>query len=216
MLSYTTIDDGDIAHYNGDGAILNPAYQATMGSSTTAPEYYVETVSGSVLLDHDRLFNLSESGTQVILPANSVANVYLRLVDGASTQRIGKVVFGISNSIRHDAGWTAKLSYSMDDTDINPQNISDWTDFYLWPEDGSFTADQQFDHMDHVPLCREVKWLKLMLGNSSASTAQFDKFLAHPFPLLVELFRLLHQRGCIIGHRCLFCFHQSLRSRPTP
>jgi hypothetical protein len=173
-LTMTQITDAvDEPYVVGDGPELTAAYQSNIAASTSAPEYYVYNESGGALTGHANLFEV-DTTSRMSIPAGSKNHIAVRLDDGNDARlRVGRILLGPRvqpGGIGYE-GLTLTLSYSQNNTDVNPDNLTDWVDFYTYPADSHYAGTTEPDEANEfIHLSRMIKWLRLTCENTSGST----------------------------------------------
>lgn len=167
----------DAPYTEGNGPIT-PTYQSNLGASTSAPEYYMETISGSAITNHGNLFGASMDYA-IIPPASEVA-IYVRLDDAPGTGiRVGRLLVGSRNQAGSQVSLSEsyKLYFNNDSSDDVSGITDDWIELYSWPGDSQYTGIGEGDPgCDFIHLAKTPKWLHLRLKNESPTTSQYFHF----------------------------------------
>jgi len=139
---------------------------------TSGTDFAVDT--GVTTAQATALTNLQSSNITLgfSVAANQTGTLYWRVAAQGSLTPIEKVKLGFSTTL--PANLTIQLAYSEDQSPNdggtlgNFQSVTGWKTFATFPSDQEGTTLQQDLHLH---LARKVRWLRMQVVNSSASTS---------------------------------------------
>jgi hypothetical protein len=179
-LTWVPINSGvnDESFKNGDGVMTAPTVQS-IGSSGTAPEYYVFNGSGGFPATFPDLWDLSHSSIDVI-PDGESGELAIRLVNGVATIPVNKIILGVPSTDENDTA-QLELFWSNDATNTNPEGITDWAKIFQYPDDWRTPTTANADNVVQIQVARKVKWLKLKVTNLSGSSRSISSLLVYAY-----------------------------------